>query len=235
MRVVLAEDSGIFREGLSLLLQQAGVVVCAGVSNVPTLHQAVEEHRPEVAVIDVRLPPTFTDEGIRAAVRLREFNPGLGILVLSTQVDPTWAMALLDAVPTGVGYLLKDRVADVGTLLDALRRVAAGGLALDSHVVQAILTGRAAREPLARLTSRERDVLALLAEGRSNLGISDELHLATKTVEAHIAAIFRAFGLETETTENRRVHAALTYLRIYPNPQEELLVPGGPGGQPILG
>lgn len=220
MRVVLAEDSGIFREGLSLLLQQAGVVVCAGVSNVPTLHQAVEEHRPEVAVIDVRLPPTFTDEGIRAAVRLREFNPGLGILVLSTQVDPTWAMALLDAVPTGVGYLLKDRVADVGTLLDALRRVAAGGLALDSHVVQAILTGRAAREPLARLTSRERDVLALLAEGRSNLGISDELHLATKTVEAHIAAIFRAFGLETETTENRRVHAALTYLRIYPNPQE---------------
>lgn len=220
MRVVLAEDSGIFREGLSLLLQQAGVVVCAGVSNVPTLHQAVEEHRPEVAVIDVRLPPTFTDEGIRAAVGLREFNPGLGILVLSTQVDPTWAMALLDAVPTGVGYLLKDRVADVGTLLDALRRVAAGGLALDSHVVQAILTGRAAREPLARLTSRERDVLALLAEGRSNLGISDELHLATKTVEAHIAAIFRAFGLETETTENRRVHAALTYLRIYPNPQE---------------
>lgn len=220
MRVVLAEDSGIFREGLSLLLQQAGVVVCAGVSNVPTLHQAVEEHRPEVAVIDVRLPPTFTDEGIRAAVRLREFNPGLGILVLSTQVDPTWAMALLDAVPTGVGYLLKDRVADVGTLLDALRRVAAGGLALDSHVVQAILTGRAAREPLTRLTSRERDVLALLAEGRSNLGISDELHLATKTVEAHIAAIFRAFGLETETTENRRVHAALTYLRIYPNPQE---------------
>lgn len=220
MRVVLAEDSGIFREGLSLLLQQAGVVVCAGVSNVPTLHQAVEEHQPEVAVVDVRLPPTFTDEGIRAAVRLREFNPGLGILVLSTQVDPTWAMALLDAVPTGVGYLLKDRVADVGTLLDALRRVAAGGLALDSHVVQAILTGRAAREPLARLTSRERDVLALLAEGRSNLGISDELHLATKTVEAHIAAIFRAFGLETETTENRRVHAALTYLRIYPNPQE---------------
>lgn len=220
MRVVLAEDSGIFREGLSLLLQQAGVVVCAGVSNVPTLHQAVEEHRPEVAVVDVRLPPTFTDEGIRAAVRLREFNPGLGILVLSTQVDPIWAMALLDGVPTGVGYLLKDRVADVGTLLDALRRVAAGGLALDSHVVQAILTGRAAREPLARLTSRERDVLALLAEGRSNLGISDALHVSTKTVEAHIAAIFRAFGLETETTENRRVHAALTYLRIYPNPQE---------------
>ena len=129
-------------------------------------------------------------------------------------------MALLDGVPTGVGYLLKDRVADVGTLLDALRRVAAGGLALDSHVVQAILTGRAAREPLARLTSRERDVLALLAEGRSNLGISDALHLSTKTVEAHIAAIFRAFGLETETTENRRVHAALTYLRMYPNPQE---------------
>jgi DNA-binding NarL/FixJ family response regulator len=212
MRVVLADDSGIFREGLRLLLMAAHVDVVAVAATVTGLSDVVTEHRPEVAVIDVRLPPTFTDEGIRAAVALRDRWPTLGLLVLSTDIDPSWLTVLLDAVPTGIGYLLKDRVDDVRSLLEAMDRVAAGGIALDPEVVRVMVSARRVAGPLERLTPREREVLALVAEGRSNVGIARALHVTAKTVEAHVAAIFRALDLETADTENRRVQAALAFL-----------------------
>lgn len=216
MRVVLADDSGIFRDGLRLLLEAAGVQVVAAVGDVQTLHDSVRQLAPDVAVVDVRMPPSFTDEGTRAAVALRTDHPGLGILVLSTSVDPVSAVALLEAVPRGIGYLLKDRVDHIGALLESLQQVADGGVALDPQVVRALLLGRSARTPLTRLTERELEVLALLAEGRSNVGIARQLRVSPKTVETHVAAVFRALGLETDTAENRRVHAALAYLRSAP-------------------
>ena len=214
--MVLADDSGIFREGLRLLLQAAGVEVLAGVGSPVELESAVATHQPDVAVVDVRLPPTFTDEGIQAAVTLHRRWPRLGVLVLSTEIEPGWLTALLEAVPSGIGYLLKDRVADAADLVDALQRVAAGGIALDPQVVQVMITARRTTGPIERLTPRERDVLALLAEGRSNVGIGRSLHLSTKTVESHIAAIFRSLNLDNAELENRRVTAAITYLRSTP-------------------
>ncbi|MGG5260394.1 LuxR C-terminal-related transcriptional regulator [Phycicoccus avicenniae] len=214
MRVVVADDSGIFREGLRLLLEAVGVEVLAAVGTVPALAAAVATTGPDAAVVDVRLPPSFTDEGIRAALELRERHPSLGVLVLSTSVDEVSAARLLAGVPSGVGYLLKDRVDDVATVTDALDRVAAGGVALDTQVVGAVLAGRRAAAPLERLTAREREVLALLAEGRSNAGIAERLYLSTKTVETHVAAVFRAFDLAADESENRRVRAALAYLRL---------------------
>jgi DNA-binding NarL/FixJ family response regulator len=215
VRVVLADDSGIFREGLRLLLEAAGVDVVAAVGTVPALTEAVARTRPDVAVVDVRMPPTFTDEGLRAVVTLRRDHADLGLLVLSTSVDAVSAAQLLDAVPTGVGYLLKDRVDDISSLTDSLNRVARGGVALDSQVVRSVLSCRSAVVPLQRLTAREQEVLALLAEGRSNAGIAERLVLSPKTVETHVAAIFRAFDLEPHGAENRRVRAALAYLRLH--------------------
>ena len=212
LRVALCDYSGIFREGLRLLLEVVGVTVTASVADVPSLFTAVDDTHPDVVVLDVRMPPTHTDEGIRAAVELRRRSPSTGILVLSTYVDPPSAVTLLTAVPDSAGYLLKDRVGDVGTLLGALRRVAAGGLALDPEVIQALVAQRREASPLAGLTERELAVLALVAEGRSNTGISEELFLAVKTVEAHVAAVFRTLGLEPSSSENRRVKAALAYL-----------------------
>ena len=179
------------------------------------LESAVATHQPDVAVVDVRLPPTFTDEGIQAAVTLHRRWPRLGVLVLSTEIEPGWLTALLEAVPSGIGYLLKDRVADAADLVDALQRVAAGGIALDPQVVQVMITARRTTGPIERLTPRERDVLALLAEGRSNVE-SAVPHLSTKTVESHIAAIFRSLNLDNAELENRRVTAAITYLRTTP-------------------
>ena len=218
MRVVLADDSGIFREGLRLLLEAAGVDVVAAVGTVPALAEAVGRTHPDVAVVDVRMPPTFTDEGLRAVASLRRDHADLGLLVLSTSVDAVSAVRLLDDVPTGVGYLLKDRVDDISSLTDSLNRVGRGGVALDSQVVQAVLSGRSATVPLERLTAREQEVLALLAEGRSNAGIAERLVMSPKTVETHIAAIFRAFDLEPHSAENRRVRAALAYLRLHRGP-----------------
>lgn len=218
MRVVLADDSGIFREGLRLLLEAAGVDVVGAVGTVPALVEAVGRTQPDVAVVDVRMPPTFTDEGLRAVVALRHEHAELGLLVLSTSVDDVSAVRLLDAVPAGVGYLLKDRVDDITSLTDSLNRVARGGVALDGQVVRAVLSGRSAVAPLERLTTREREVLALLAEGRSNAGIAERLVLSPKTVETHVAAIFRAFDLEADTAENRRVRAALAYLQLNRGP-----------------
>lgn len=212
MRVVVADDSGIFREGLRLLLEAVDVHVVAGADGVGPLEAAVRAHRPDVAVVDVRLPPTFTDEGIRAAVALRRDHPELGILMLSTEIEPAWLSVLLDGVPSSVGYLLKDRVADAYALVEALTRVAGGGIVLDPEVVRVMVTARRVAGPVERLTPRERDVLALVAEGRSNLGVGRALHLSPKTVEAHVAAVFRALGLSDTETENRRVHAALAFL-----------------------
>lgn len=220
MRVVLADDSGIFREGLRLLLEAAQVDVVAAVGTVPALIDAVTRTDPDVAVVDVRMPPTFTDEGLRAVVALRRQHATLGLLVLSTSVDAVSAVRLLDAVPTGVGYLLKDRVDDITSLTDSLVRVARGGVALDSQVVRAVLTGQSAVVPLERLTPREQEVLALLAEGRSNAGIAERLVLSPKTIETHVAAIFRAFDLDADAGENRRVRAALAYLRLNRGPPD---------------
>lgn len=212
LRVVLCDDSSIFREGLRLLLEAVGVTVTASVGDVPALFEAVQDSAPDVAVLDVRMPPTHTDEGIRAAVDLHRLSPATGILVLSASVDPPWAVSLMAAVPDGVGYLLKDHVGDVETLLDALRRVAAGGVALDSEVIGALVARGRHASPLDRLTERELKVLALVAQGRSNSGIAQELFVSTKTVETHVAAVFRALDLDAAPSDNRRVKAALAYL-----------------------
>jgi DNA-binding NarL/FixJ family response regulator len=212
LRIVLCDDSGIFRAGLGMLLERLGVQVVASLADVPSLLEAVRTLRPDVAVVDVRMPPTHTDEGIVAAITLHRDVPTTGVLVLSTYVDPRWAIDLLDAIPDGVGYLLKDRVADAADLLDAIRRVAMRGIALDPEVVATLVAQQRKVAPLRDLTPREMQVLALLAEGRSNAGIADGLTLSVKTVETHIASVFRALGLDPTQTENRRVRAALTYL-----------------------
>lgn len=213
LRAVLADDSVIFRQGLALLLEAAGVAVPITVGDVPALLQAVQTHEPDVAVVDVRMPPTHTDEGIQAALALKRHHPGIGVVVLSTYVEPRWVTTLLDAEPTGVGYLLKDRVDDIVGLLEALRRVAAGGIALDPEVVATLLAARRNTSSLERLTDREREILALVAQGRSNAGIAEALFLSVKTVEAHVAAVFRSLDLHEDAADNRRVKAALAYLQ----------------------
>lgn len=212
LRVVLADDSGIFREGLRLLLEAAGVSVEAVVGDAAALLEEVRASEPDVAVVDVRMPPSHTDEGIRAALAVKEIRPDVGVLVLSTYVQPGWIAALLDAIPNGVGYLLKDRVDDVDGLLEALGRVAGGGIALDPEVVTTFVAARRHTGPMARLTDRERDVLSLLAEGRSNAGIAASLQLSVKTVEGHVASVFRALDLHDGGSDNRRVKAALAFL-----------------------
>lgn len=213
MRVVLADDSGIFRQGLALLLEAGGVDVVSGVADVASLMSEVDRVAPDAAVLDVRMPPSHTDEGIRAALELKSRWPEVGVLVLSTYVEPRWVATLLDSVPSGIGYLLKDRVEDVLGLLEALRRVADGGIALDPEVVRALVAARRHTAPLERLTEREREVLHLLAQGRSNAGIAHTLFLSVKTVEAHVAGIFRALELEEDGSDNRRVRAALAFLQ----------------------
>ncbi len=212
LHVVLADDSGIFRQGLAALLAAAGVTVTASVASVDDLMAAVAGNQPDIAIVDVRMPPTNTDEGIRAADHLHRAYPRLGVLVLSTYVEARWVTRLLDAVPEGVGYLLKDRVEDVAALLGVMQRIAAGGIALDPEVVTVLMSARRHAQPLARLTPREREVLTLIAEGQSNAGIADTLVLSVKTVEAHVASIFRALDLDATTSDNRRVKAALTFL-----------------------
>jgi DNA-binding NarL/FixJ family response regulator len=212
LRVVLADDSGIFGQGLHLLLEAAGAVVEGVVGDGVALVAAVVAAEPDVAVVDVRMPPTHTDEGIRAALEVKRIRPETGVLVLSTYVQPLWVTTLLDAIPGGVGYLLKDRVDDVSGLLEAMRRVAAGGIALDPEVVSAMVAARRHARPMERLTDREREVLSLLAQGRSNAGIARSLQLSVKTVEGHVASVFRALDLHDGGSDNRRVKAALTFL-----------------------
>jgi DNA-binding NarL/FixJ family response regulator len=212
MRVVIAEDAAVFREGLVRLLEDRGHRVCAAVADGEALLGAVATHRPDVAVVDIRMPPTHTDEGLRAALRLRADHPGTGVLVFSQYIETRYAARLLQGNAAGVGYLLKDRVADVAEFTEALARVAAGGTALDPEVVSQLLgAGRHARG-LAGLTAREREVLALMAEGRSNAGIADLLVISAGVVEKHVASIFAKLGLPPAEGDNRRVLAVLRYL-----------------------
>jgi DNA-binding NarL/FixJ family response regulator len=212
MRVVIAEDAAVFREGLVRLLEDRGHQVCAAVADGEALLAAVAAHRPDVAVVDIRMPPTHTDEGLRAALRLRADHPGTGVLVFSQYIETRYAARLLQGNAAGVGYLLKDRVADVAEFTEVLARVAAGGTALDPEVVSQLLgAGRHARG-LAGLTAREREVLSLMAEGRSNAGIADLLVISAGVVEKHVASIFAKLGLPPAEGDNRRVLAVLRYL-----------------------
>jgi len=212
MRVVIAEDAAIMRDGLAGILTRRGHEVVAAVGDADALRRAVEEHGPDVAIVDVRMPPTHTDEGLRVAALIRRDFPGTGVLVFSQYIEARAATELLAHAPAGVGYLLKDRVADVSDFLDALSRVAEGGTVLDPDVVAGLLKAGRHRDALADLTPREREVLALLAEGRSNAAIAARLFITPKVVEKHVASIFDKLGLAPSDTDNRRVLAAIRYL-----------------------
>ncbi|GAA5107985.1 response regulator transcription factor [Haloechinothrix salitolerans] len=210
MRIVIAEDAALVRAGLQRLLADDGIETAATASNGDELLAAVREHRPDLALVDVRMPPTFTDEGLRAALAARVLMPGLPVLVLSQYVEESYADDLLAKGTGGVGYLLKERVADVAEFLDAVRRVARGGTAIDPEVIAQLLARR--RNPLDRLTPREREVLELMAQGLSNVAIVGRLVVSAGAVEKHIGNIFSKLGLDGSTDEHRRVRAVLTYL-----------------------
>jgi DNA-binding NarL/FixJ family response regulator len=213
VRVVIAEDLALLRDGLIRLLEAHDFEVLEAVDNGPSLLRALTEHRPDVAVVDVRLPPTFTDEGLRAALEARAAVPGLPVLVLSQYVEQLYARELLADRSGGVGYLLKDRVFNVGQFVDAVRQVAAGGTAMDPEVVGQLLSRRsAADEPIGTLTPREREVLALMAEGRSNAAIGARMFITEKAVSKHTNSIFTRLGLPPSEDDNRRVLAVLAYL-----------------------
>jgi len=209
---VLAEDLALLRDGLIRLLTAYDFQVVEAVDNGPSLLRALTTHQPDVAVVDVRLPPTFTDEGLLAAIEARSRIPGLPVLVLSQDVQPLYARELLSSPGGGVGYLLKDRVGDVGQFVDAVRRVAAGGSAMDPEVVAELLTRRSRDEPLRTLTAREREVLELMAEGRSNAAIAGRLFVTEKAVGKHTSNIFSKLSLPPSADDNRRVLAVLAYL-----------------------
>jgi DNA-binding NarL/FixJ family response regulator len=211
VRVVIAEDSVLLREGMTRLLAEAGHEVIAAAGDAEEFLRAVAGHQPDVVVVDVRMPPTFTDEGLRAALVVRATWPAVGVLVLSQYVEERYAIELLSDRPQGVGYLLKDRVADLSEFLDALERVAAGGSVLDPEVVAQLLAR--SRHPLAGLTPRERDVLAAMAQGRSNAAIASELVVSEGAVEKHINNIFGKLGLPPADRDHRRVLAVLRYLQ----------------------
>ena len=211
MRVVIAEDAVLLRAGVIRLLADEGIETVAEVDNGDDLLGVVTEHRPDLAIVDVRMPPTFTDEGLRAALAARKAVPGLPVLVLSQYVEENYAVELLSGGAGGVGYLLKERVADVDEFLDAVRRVAGGGTAIDPDVI-AQLMARGRRNPLDALTARESEVLGLMAQGLSNTAIANSLVVSHGAVEKHIGNIFSKLGLEASSEEHRRVRAVLTYL-----------------------
>lgn len=211
-RVVIAEDSVILRDGLVQLLADRGHDVVAAVSDGDALREAVATYLPDVCVVDIRMPPSFTDEGVRAAIAIRRSHPQVGVLVFSQYVETRYAAELLAGSSNGVGYLLKDRVADVREFVDALTRVADGGTALDPEVVSQLLGASRRGDTLASLTPREREVLEQMAEGRSNAGIAAALVVSERAVEKHIASIFSKLGLPQSDSENRRVLAVLRYL-----------------------
>jgi DNA-binding NarL/FixJ family response regulator len=212
MRVVIAEDLALLRDGLTRLLRDNGLEVVAAVDNGDDLLRVIGTERPDVAIVDIRLPPTFSDEGVRAALEARRRAPETAILVVSQYVEHTYAIELLADGSGGVGYLLKDRIMDVGDFVDAVRRVADGGTALDPEVV-AQLVSRRRRGPLERLTPRELEVLGLMAEGRSNAGIAETLVLTVGAVEKHVASILGKLDLPPSENDHRRVLAVLTYLQ----------------------
>ncbi|GAA3008967.1 response regulator transcription factor [Kitasatospora albolonga] len=212
LRVVLAEDSVILREGMVELLRARGCEVLAAVGTVAELTAAVTTHDPDVCVLDIRMPPTHTDEGIRAAVELRAARPGRPVLVFSQHLEAAWAARLLEDGATGVGYLLKERVARTSEFVEALHRIADGGTALDPEILTAVLRNGRRRSVVEELTAREREVLELMAQGRSNRAIAEALVVSERAVEKHVAAVFAKFGLPATGSDNRRVKAVLTYL-----------------------
>lgn len=213
MRVVLADDSVLLREGLCRILLDGGFEVVAQVGNADALHTAVALERPDVAIVDVRMPPSHTDEGVRAAERLRAERPDVGILLLSQVIESRRVLGLFQESPAGFGYLLKDRVLEIDDFLDAVRRVANGGSAVDPAVIARLMGRRTAASPLDELSPREREVLGLMAEGRSNQAICAKLFLSPKTVETHVNRILQKLGLPPAAEDHRRVLAVLAYLR----------------------
>lgn len=213
MRVVLADDSVLFREGLARVLAEGGIEVVGQVADGDALLQQVAERAPDLAVVDIRMPPTHTNEGLVAALQIRSEHPEVCVLVLSQYVETHHAVRLLGDSMGGVGYLLKDRVSDLDEFIDAVRRVAGGGTAIDPQVVSHLVGRQRERDPLRELTDREREVLALMAEGRSNLAVSEKLFLSPKTIESHVNSIFTKLGLFPAADDHRRVLAVLTFLK----------------------
>ncbi|WP_405161481.1 response regulator transcription factor [Nocardia sp. NBC_01499] len=218
MRVMIAEDSALLREGIAALLREQGIEVAAAVGDADALLRALSDQRPDVCVVDVRMPPTFVDEGLRAALTIRSSWPDVGVLVLSQYVEERYALDLIGNTESlgtaGVGYLLKDRVSEVEEFVDALARVHRGETVLDSEVVKQLLARSRKQNPLATLSARERQVLAVMAEGRSNAGIAAELVIGAAAVEKHIRNVFTKLGLPAEDGDNRRVLAVLHYLGV---------------------
>ena len=213
LRVVIAEDQVLLREGIVRLLGEAGFDVVAQAADAEDLLRKVAAHSPDVAIIDIQMPPTNTDDGLRAAMHVRATQPQVGVLVLSQFVEEAYALDLIGDDAAGVGYLLKDRVADVAAFTDAIRRVSRGGSALDPEVVAQMLGRPRRRDPLANLSPREREVLTLMAEGRTNRAIADELVISVHAVEKHVTSIFSKLGLAPTVEDHRRVLAVLTFMR----------------------
>ena len=213
MRVVVAEDVMLTREGIARLLTDVGIDVVRQVGDAASLLSAVQATRPDAAIVDIRMPPTHTDEGLVAAQQIRDGHPGVSVLILSQYVEPHYAMRLLEEHPERVGYLLKERVFDVANLIDALRRLAEGETVVDPTIVTRLFARRRRADPLDELSGREREVLALVAEGLSNRAIADRLFVTERTVEAHVKQVFQKLGLTTDPGSHRRVLAVLAYLR----------------------
>jgi DNA-binding NarL/FixJ family response regulator len=213
VRVVLADDSLLLREGVARLLEEAGLEVVAQAGDGEDLLRKVGAHKPDVAIVDVRMPPTHTDEGLRAAAEIRDKHPGTGVLVLSQYIEEAYAMELLSSNAEGVGYLLKDRVGDLDAFADAVRQVGEGGSVLDPEVVGQMLGRRRRIDPLDELSPREREVLELMAQGRSNSGIAEQLVITESAVEKHVTSIFDTLGIERSGEAHRRILAVLTFLR----------------------
>jgi len=213
MRIVIADDAALIREGIASLLTESGLEVVDEVSDATALLTSVRDHRPDVALVAIRMPPTYTDEGLRAARVIRSQYPETAVLVLSQYLEPAYALRLVEEKPDGVGYLMKERVGRVQQLLDAVQRVASGECVVDRAVVDELLARGRRVDPVAELTPREREIIALMAEGRSNQGICRALWLSPKTVETHIRGAFAKLGIKEAPEDNRRVLAVLTYLR----------------------
>jgi DNA-binding NarL/FixJ family response regulator len=213
VRVVVADDSVLLREGVVRLLEEWGFEVVGQAGDADDLLRKVNAHKPDVAVVDIRMPPTNTDDGLRAALRIRSEHPDTSVLVLSQYVEESYALELVGDAAGGVGYLLKDRVADLERFIDAVKRLGEGGSALDPEVVSRLLGRRRQADPLAEISPREREVLALMAEGRSNHAIASELVVTERAVEKHVTSIFNKLNLPPTADDHRRVLAVLTYLR----------------------
>ena len=211
--MAIADDSALMREGVARVLEDAGFEVVAQGENAVDLMHAIATFKPDVAVVDIRMPPTHTDEGVRAARRIREAHPGVGVVVLSQHAEPEYAMELLSEGTEGVGYLLKDRIADIDEFADSVRRVAQGGSALDPSIVGLLVARKRRSSPLEVLSAREKEVLGLMAEGRSNQAIADALVVTPRAIEKHITNIFEKLGLGSAVEDHRRVLAVLTFLR----------------------